>query len=71
VLIDREIPQVQAKLDELKKTVGDGGEMTAGQKQQFIELNKELKLLMDRRSQILARTGDEYLTDPPKLTARP
>jgi hypothetical protein len=71
VLIDREIPQLQAKLDELKKAVGDGGEMTAEQKQQFIELNKDLKLLMDRRSQILARTGDEYLTDPPKLPAKP
>jgi poly-gamma-glutamate capsule biosynthesis protein CapA/YwtB (metallophosphatase superfamily) len=70
-LIDREIPLMQAKLDELKKSVGDGGEMTAEQKQQFIELNKELKLLMDRRSQILARTGDEYLSDPPKLAAKP
>ena len=62
---------MQAKLEELKKAVGDGAEMTAEQKQQFIELNKELKLLMDRRSQILARTGDEYLTDPPKLAAKP
>lgn len=70
VLIDREIPKVQAKLDELKKAVGNA-EMTAEQKQQFVDLNKELKLLMDRRSQILARTGDEYLTDPPKLPSKP
>ena len=70
VLIDREIPRVQAKLDELKKTVGDGGEMTTEQKRQFIEVNKELKVLMDRRSQILARTGDEYLTDPPKVASK-
>jgi hypothetical protein len=70
VLIDREIPKVQTKLEELKKAVGDGGEMTAEQKQQFIALNKELKLLMDRRTQILARTGDEYVMDPPKLAAK-
>jgi len=70
VLIDREIPRLQAKLDELNKAVGNGGEMTPEQKQQFIGLNKELKLLMGRRSQILARTGDEYLTDPPKVAAK-
>jgi len=70
VLIDREIPKVQAKLEELKKAAGNGGEMTAEQKQQFIELNKEWKMLLDRRSQILARTGDEYLMDPPKVAAK-
>ena len=67
VLIDREIPKVQAELEELNKASGNGTEMNAEQKQQFIQINKELKLLMDRRSQILARTGDEYVTDPPKL----
>ena len=71
VLIDREIPKVQAKLDELNKATGNGAQMTADQKQQFIDVNKELKLLMDRRSQILARTGDEYVTDPPKLPSKP
>jgi hypothetical protein len=25
---------------------------------------------MDRRSQIVARAGDEYLTDPPKVVAK-
>jgi poly-gamma-glutamate capsule biosynthesis protein CapA/YwtB (metallophosphatase superfamily) len=70
VLIDREIPRIQAELGELNKTTSDGAEMNAEQKQQFIQINKELKLLMDRRSQILARTGDEYVTDPPKLSKR-
>jgi len=51
----------------LKKATDNGEKWTAEQKRQFIELNKELKLLMDRRSQIVARTGDEYLMDPPKL----
>ncbi|HKD62126.1 MAG TPA: CapA family protein [Terracidiphilus sp.] len=70
-LIDREIPKLQAKLDDLNKATGIGEQMSAEQKQQFIDLNKELKLLTDRRGQILARTGDEYVTDPPKAPAKP
>ena len=69
-LIDREMPKVQAKLDELNKATQNGAEMTAEQKQEFIELNKQLKLLTDRRQQILARTGDEYVVDPPKIPAK-
>jgi poly-gamma-glutamate synthesis protein (capsule biosynthesis protein) len=71
VLIDRELPKVQARLDELNKAIGNGAEMSVEQKQQFIDLNRELKLLTDRRGQILARTGDEYVTDPPKLSSKP
>jgi hypothetical protein len=55
----------------LNKATENGAQMTAEQKQQFIDVNKELKLLMDRRGQILARTGDEYVTDPPKLPSKP
>ena len=66
VLIDREMPTVQARLDELNKTA-QVGQLTAEQKQEFIDLTKQLKLLTDRRQQILARTGDEYVTDPPKV----
>ena len=71
VLIDRELPKVQAELDELNKATENGAEMSAEQKQEFIEVNKELKLLTDRRGQILARTGDEFLTDPPKQPSKP
>jgi hypothetical protein len=71
VLIDREIPRAQAKLDELTKATQNGAEMTAGQKQEFIGLTKDLKLLTDRRQQILARTGDEYVIEPPKVAAKP
>jgi hypothetical protein len=71
VLIDRDLPLVQAKLDELNKATQNGAQMTAEQKQEFIELNKEVKLLMDRRQQILARTGDEYVTQPPKVQSKP
>jgi hypothetical protein len=45
--------------------------MSAEQKQEFVQLNQELKLLMDRRGQILARTGDEYVIDPPKVQSKP
>jgi hypothetical protein len=70
VLTDREIPKVQAKLDELNKATQNGAQMSAEQKQEFVQLNQELKLLMDRRGQILARTGDEFVVDPPKLPAK-
>jgi poly-gamma-glutamate synthesis protein (capsule biosynthesis protein) len=99
ILIDREIPSLQAQLDELNKLAGSskasvplpvGGpnaeavpgaktaapkqgsaNLTADQKKEYIELTKRLKLLTDRRAQILARTGDEYVTAPPKLAAKP
>lgn len=71
VLIDRELPAMQAKLDAFNKSTQNGEAMTREQQQEFIDLNKEVKLLMDRRSQILARTGDEFVTDPPKLPAKP
>ena len=71
VLIDREIPKAQAKLDELNKAAQDGGQLSAEQKQEFIEATNRLKVLTDRRTQILARTGDEYVIDPPKATAKP
>jgi len=63
-LIDREIPPLQARLDELNKLPQP---MAATQKQEFIAVTTRLKLLTDRREKILARTGDEYVTDPPKL----
>ena len=74
ILIDREIPLLQARLDELNKVSGQsqpGSALTAEQKKEFIEVTKRLKLLTDRRAQILARTGDEYVTAPPKMPAKP
>jgi hypothetical protein len=69
VLIDRELPKVQAEIDDLNKTA-QVGQLTPEQKQQFIDLTKQIKLLTDRRQQILSRTGDEYVTDPPKVAAK-
>lgn len=86
VLMDREIPRLQSRLDELNKiaeppsstgTTSPSGDpasstaLTADQKQEYIELTRQLKLLTDRRALLLSRTGDDYVTDPPKLPAKP
>jgi len=77
VLIDREIPKVQAQLDALNKLVeanksdASSPALTADQKKEFISLTSQLKVLTDRREKILARTGDEYVTEPPKQQSRP
>jgi poly-gamma-glutamate capsule biosynthesis protein CapA/YwtB (metallophosphatase superfamily) len=76
ILIDREIPRLQARLDDLNKlSAGDASAgatvFTAEQKKEFVEVTDRLKLLTDRRALLLARTGDDYVTDPPKLAAKP
>jgi len=77
LLMDREIPLVQARLDALNKVAGatDASGKTVGlspeQKKEFIEVTSRLKMLTDRRALLLARTGDEYVMDPPKLAAKP
>ena len=83
VLIDRELPKVQARLDELNKIAAAtnktdasdstpaGPGLTADEKKEFIAVTSQLKLLTDRRDKILARTGDEYVVDPPKVTVKP
>jgi poly-gamma-glutamate capsule biosynthesis protein CapA/YwtB (metallophosphatase superfamily) len=68
VLIDREIPKLQARLDELNKLATP---LTAEQKLEFIRVTDQLKLLTDRHAQILARTGDEYVTEPPAVAETP
>jgi poly-gamma-glutamate capsule biosynthesis protein CapA/YwtB (metallophosphatase superfamily) len=77
ILMDREIPRLQARLDELNKVTaatdasGVAAGLSAEQKKEFIEVTNRLKLLTDRRALLLARTGDDYVTDPPKLAAKP
>jgi poly-gamma-glutamate capsule biosynthesis protein CapA/YwtB (metallophosphatase superfamily) len=71
VLIDRQVPRLQARLDELNKLSQSTTPLSAEQKQEFVDLTKELKVLDDRRRLLLARTGDDYLTDPPKLPPKP
>jgi len=77
VLIDREMPRLQARLDELSKitdqnkTNPTAPALTADQQKEFVDITTQLKLLDDRRKLLLARTGDDYVTDPPKLPAKP
>ena len=77
VLIDREIPRLQAQLDPLNKIVAankadsSAPALTPDQAKQFIDLTSQLKVLTDRREKILARTGDEYVTAPPKIKTTP
>jgi hypothetical protein len=81
IFIDREIPRLQARLDELSKLAappapaGSDGPETTGlsvdQKKEFVETTNRLKLLTDRRALLLTRTGDDYVIDPPKLTPKP
>jgi len=68
ILIDREMQRLQGRFDDLNKSATP---LTAAQKQEFIDATNRLKLLDDRRKLLLARTGDEYVTDPPKLAAKP
>lgn len=81
VLIDREIPVLQARLDELNKLAFQPGADSAAsapaptglsdeQKKEFIALTNRLKLLTDRRSQIVDRVGSEYIEAPPTLPAK-
>ncbi|MGB6973498.1 MAG: CapA family protein [Terracidiphilus sp.] len=77
VLIDREIPTLQAQLAALNKIANankadpSAPALTDPQKKEFVALTSRLKLLDDRRQQIVARVGDEYITAPPPLPAKP
>jgi hypothetical protein len=62
---------LQARLDELTKLSTPATPLTAAQKQEFIDVTNRLKLLTDRRALLVARIGDEYITDPPRLAAKP
>jgi poly-gamma-glutamate capsule biosynthesis protein CapA/YwtB (metallophosphatase superfamily) len=65
-LIDRVMPQLQARLDELNKLNTPATPLTGAEKQEFIDVANQLKLLDDRRKLIVARVGDEYIADAPK-----
>jgi hypothetical protein len=71
ILIDREIPRLQAQLDDFNKLVQPGGELEEPYKSKYAEVTDRLKLLTDRRAQILARVGDEYVEAPPPAEAKP
>ena len=64
VFIDREIPPLQAKYDELDQI---GPQLSPEQKQELIRVSSRLQMLKHRRELLLARTGDEYVVAPPSL----
>jgi poly-gamma-glutamate capsule biosynthesis protein CapA/YwtB (metallophosphatase superfamily) len=64
VFIDREIPQLQAKYDELDHI---GPQLSPEQKQEMMRVSSRLQMLKHRRELLLARTGDEYVVAPPNV----
>jgi poly-gamma-glutamate synthesis protein (capsule biosynthesis protein) len=62
VFMDRELPKLQSRLDELTRL---GGDLNPDQKQEWIRLSSRVELLKHRRELLLARTGDEYVVAPP------
>jgi poly-gamma-glutamate synthesis protein (capsule biosynthesis protein) len=62
IFIDRELPRVQARLDELSRITTP---LTPEQKQEWIQVSTELDLLKHRRELLLTRTGDDYVVAPP------
>jgi poly-gamma-glutamate synthesis protein (capsule biosynthesis protein) len=62
VFMDREIPRLQARLDELDHL---GPQLSPEQKQELMQVSDQLQMLKHRRELVLARTGDEFLVVPP------
>ena len=68
VLMDREIPALQARIAELNKL--DAMQVTAAQKQELATDSAWLKMLEYRRKLLLTRTGNTFLTAPPALATK-
>jgi hypothetical protein len=66
ILIDRELPRLQAKYDEL---TNPGAQLSPEQKQELVQISTRLQMLKHRRELLLARTGDDYVVAPPPLPA--
>jgi len=62
VFMDREIPRLQARWDELQSL---SPQLTAEQKQELVQASRQLQLLKHRRELILQRIGDDYVVPPP------
>jgi predicted translin family RNA/ssDNA-binding protein len=62
VFIDRQIPQLQARLDQLNQL---GTQLSKEQKQEFVEVSSQIELLKHRRELLLDRVGDDYVVGPP------
>jgi len=64
VFMDREIPKLQARYDELDHL---GAQLTAEQKQELVQVSSRLQMLKHRRELLLARTGDDFVIPPPAI----
>jgi hypothetical protein len=64
VFIDREIPQLQVRYDELDHI---GPQLSPEQKREMVQVSSRLQMLKQRRELILARTGDDYVVAPANL----
>ena len=64
VFMDREIPKLQARYDELDHL---GAQLTAEQKQELVQVSSRLVMLKHRRELLLARTGDDFVIPPPAI----
>ncbi len=62
VLIDRELPRLETRLDELTRATAP---LSPEQRQEWIQVSGQLDLLKHRRELLLARTGDDYVVAPP------
>ncbi len=63
VLIDREIPKLQAQIQQFDQL---GPQLSDDQKQEFMQETTELGVLKHQREMILSRTGDDYVIPPPQ-----
>jgi poly-gamma-glutamate capsule biosynthesis protein CapA/YwtB (metallophosphatase superfamily) len=67
ILIDREIPRLEARLVALDKANIPATSWTAAQKTEFADATGRLKLMQDRRAQIVARTNSKFIAEAPAL----
>jgi poly-gamma-glutamate synthesis protein (capsule biosynthesis protein) len=71
VLMDREIPALEARITELNSASTTlGAQATPAQKQELAIDTARLKLLEDRRRVLLARTGNTFLVAPPAIASK-
>lgn len=64
IFIDREIPRLQARFDELDHL---GPQLSSEQKQELMQVSRQLELLKHRRELLLERTGDDFVVSPPAV----
>jgi poly-gamma-glutamate synthesis protein (capsule biosynthesis protein) len=62
IFLDREIPRLQARVDELQKL---GTQLSAEQKLELVQVSSQLQMLKHRRELLLLRTGDDFVVPPP------